>query len=445
MLLDRLWFNLFFLPMGIFWLFGILCVVIRTVKYRESERSLWRWWVLLGFSLWVILCRVVIMRRGEARYLCMMLPLALPVAAMAGEEVYMWLSGRNLKRVAVVLVAVLTCVSIGSSFAKLSRFKGLKKTDYQKISAALNETRRYPGETLYILDVAKEKKRMEYFLDAGSVYIEAYMNLLFDERTAAERWAKIDDIVNKTDVLYAIVNKKEADDFLRMYEKSPFAGKIRWRTLVTASRHLLLRGEVKDDRHGRIIAEDEINAVGNSERVLWDGKLSDVAPMRDQECIAALEKRRVSVARDMYFPRSWFINPGHGFYNDKPDTVAGIDCRKREKFAEMIFVNKGRSVFGGVYSKEKLRLPRGAEGRVVFRGDNGGRFSISARIVGPDNQARLVTLKKFSVLRPDTWYEGKFVFDETLADNESVVMVIVFEGGTAAIADVRICAAENGK
>ena len=115
-----------------------------------------------------------------------------------------------------------------------------------------------------------------------------------------------------------------------------------------------------------------------------------------------------------------------------------IDCRRHDKFGEIVFVNKGCPVYGGIYSKDKIRLPRGAEGRVVFRGDNGGRFTIAARIVGSNNQVRLVKLKNFSVLRPNTWYEGKFVFDETLADDERITMVICLDGGTVAIAYIGV-------
>ena len=409
---------------------GSLYVIsIQTRKQANKKIS----FILLS-GLWILLSRFIFLSEGKysSRYLSSILVFVLPIAAIPLYNFYI-ASRRISKTLSLYFFLGVIALIILIGFLKLNRFNGSRPSEYILISDILK--RNNNREQQYLLDFSKEEYRLVHFVSDKDLTLVKRMDIYYSPKLYNKYNNKVDLLLNKSNLFYALVTKKDLSNFYDLQKQFKDFGKIIWKPCANLKRHYMFEVHSSSHRYGSEIPFDLVNLKPDG-IIIWDSDFNDTSEIDDKKSIILLRKQGFTVDKNIIFPKKMFIHTGHGFYNHDPNSIAEIQCLKKNNTTEIIFHNEGTYVYGGIYSKEKFQIPKGTHCTVIFRGFNGGHFSISGRFIRSDNSFRFVKLHSFSILKNDQWYRGDFIINEEIKDDELFCPVIVFEGGTVSISSL---------
>lgn len=384
--------------------------------------------------IWTVLSRALFFfgNQYSSRYLSSLLTFGIPIATI---PLYLLCNNTNRfkKNLQYTLYTAIIVSLVLLSFFKLNRYNGARPADYELFLKTIRQ-REKSSKAQRILDFSKEDYRLQYY-SSGNIQVISRLNEHYSPSMYPDYNKKLDALLNSTDKFFALASKKDESLFNNLQRQFNNKDVIVWRICAKTKRHVLYEGTAFSDRYGSRISPDDVNAPVDG-NLVWDSTITDTGKLDDTKCIATLKKQGFLVDDNIIFPRKLFIHIGHGFYNHNPETIAEIKCIKSNKITEIIFHNEGQPVYGGVYSKDKFKISKGIHCTVIFRGLNGGHFTISGRFIRKDNSFRFIKLHSFTVLQENSWYRGTFTINEEIKDDELFCPVIEFEGGTVSIANL---------
>lgn len=347
----------------------------------------------------------VAIRIGSSRYGAMMIFPALIFAVFAVREIIDWYPRRK-----TLLFVLLSGTLLLTGICKSLRANNGKLAANQKIGMLLKEKKDLWRAPL-LLDADCDGKRILYLAEVKMDYRGETTKNLFAE-DVARNFAKG---LLCNDAIFALLPTGRDGQNARqaMKEIAP----LEWQMLYQDSKRILLMAENTSGYVGIPVAKsssfEPANAVYREDFETGQSLDENVFPW-----LTRFKEMGLTTPAGTSFPVNWSLNPGHGYSPknltnavfrltgpQEPETISG--------HSSFYYQFNG---YGGLYYEKRL-APGSYHGEILFRGSQGGRFSLFATPYGADGKpGKRIQLADFVIIFADEIRRGNFEVNITAED-----------------------------